>query len=157
MLFVSLHCNALHLKSVQGAESFVMGIHTEEENLEVVKRENEVILMEDLSALSDNPYEAENHILASVLQQQNLEKSIYLASQIQNELVNKIAVKNRGVKQAGFVVLRKVVVPSVLVELGFLSNSKDAELLKNKKHQERFAKSIAAGIEKYLDIYAPSF
>jgi N-acetylmuramoyl-L-alanine amidase len=154
-LFISLHCNALHDESAHGFETYVMGLHTSEENLEIAKRENSVIQLEDLSAYESglDPYSTEGHIMVSMMQQNNLEKSIRLADFTQESIAELTKLRNRGVKQAGFVVLRKVVVPSILVEAGFVTNENDAKFLKSNSQKEKIANSITSGITKFINYY----
>jgi N-acetylmuramoyl-L-alanine amidase len=154
-LFISLHCNALKDDSAHGFETYVMGLHTTEENLEITKRENSVIQLEDLSSYENglDPYSMEGHIMASMMQQNNLEKSIKLADFTQESISEFSDFRDRGVRQAGFVVLRKVVVPSILIEAGFITNREDADLLKSEKHQWQIASSITNGISKFIDYY----
>lgn len=152
-LFISIHCNALNNPNPNGIETYVMGLHTAEENLEVTKRENEVVKLEDLSGFQVDPYTSEGHILMATLQQTNLEKSILWADFTQKAFAKNTTLRNRGVKQAGFVVLRQVAVPSILIETGFLSNKNDETYLSNKEHQNNLAISIVEGIQHYIDYY----
>lgn len=149
-LFISVHCNALKDPSAHGIESYVMGMETSQENMEIAKRENEVILMEDRSAF--DPYSDEGHIMLAMMQQQTLEKSIRLADFTQ-QAFSGTPFRNRGVKQAGFVVLRKVVVPGILVEVGFITNALDAGRLKNEKERNKIAHSLVSGVGKYIAYY----
>lgn len=155
-LFISIHANATKKLSAHGVETFVMGLHTSEENMEVAKRENDVVLMEDLSGFDFgyDPYSAEGHIMLAAQQQHTLSKSIQLAAFTQSEIIKNTDFKDRGVKQAGFVVLRKVLIPSILVEAGFISNASDARKLKNKKVLQKIASSIGEGISSYIAHYS---
>ena len=154
-LFISLHCNALNDASAHGIESYVMGLHTSKENMDIAKRENDVIDLEDNSAYGKDfdPYSAEGHIMIAMHQQNNLEKSIDLADFTQDAISHNTTFRNRGVKQAGFVVLRKVIVPSILIEAGFITNPSDAKNLKSRNVQEKIAASIVNGIEQYIAKY----
>ncbi len=154
-LFISLHLNALKDPSANGIETYVMGLHTADENMEIAKRENNVIHLEDLSGFKNgyDPYSAEGHIMLAMKQQNMLEKSIQLADFTQDAIAKNTYFRNRGVKQAGFVVLRKVVVPSILIEAGFVSNPNDAEMLKSAKNQRKIALSIVEGVENYIKFY----
>ncbi|WP_235293739.1 N-acetylmuramoyl-L-alanine amidase family protein [Portibacter lacus] len=151
-LFISLHCNAIRNPQAHGIESYVMGMETSQENMDIAKRENEVILLEDLSSF--DPYSDEGHIMIAMMQQNTLEKSIKLADFTQQSISGHTTFRDRGVKQAGFVVLRKVLVPSILVEAGFISNPEDAKKLKDHKEQNKIAHSIVSGIGKYVAYYA---
>ncbi|MFT4576353.1 MAG: N-acetylmuramoyl-L-alanine amidase [Polaribacter sp.] len=151
-LFVSIHCDA-HTSSAYGAGTFVLGLHANKRNFDVAKRENSVILLEKNyeQNYKYNPNSPESIIGLSLLQEENLEQSLLLASSIQNNFIKKNKRKNRGVKQAGFVVLYQTTMPSVLVELGFLTNKKEGRYLNSRNGQKAMAKSIASSIAVYID------
>jgi N-acetylmuramoyl-L-alanine amidase len=151
-LFVSIHCDA-HTSSAYGAGTFVLGLHANKRNFDVAKRENSVILSEKNyeQNYKYNPNSPESIIGLSLLQEENLEQSLLLASSIQNNFIKKNKRKNRGVKQAGFVVLYQTTMPSVLVELGFLTNKKEGRYLNSRNGQKAMAKSIASSIAVYID------
>ena len=153
-LFISVHCNALKDNSAHGVETYVMGLHTSAENLAIAKRENDVISLEDLSGFEDgyDPYSAEGHILMAMMQQNTLGQSIQLAQFTQEAICENTKFRNRGVKQAGFVVLRKVLVPSILVEAGFITNPNDARMLQGGA-KNQISKSIVEGLGKYIEHY----
>ncbi len=153
-LFISLHCNALPKNTrVNGSETYVLGLHKSKENLEVVKRENESIFLEEdyqtkYSWL--NPNSTEGHILSEIDQSNSLEQSILLASKIEKQLQSGTSIKkSRGVKQAGFVVLKATSMPSVLVEMGYLSNFRDRKYLNSKEGQKQVAASILNALSEY--------
>jgi N-acetylmuramoyl-L-alanine amidase len=150
-LFISVHCNAIRNPSAHGVETYVMGTETSKENMEIAKRENEVILLEDRT--SYDPYSDEGHIMIAMMQQQTLEKSIVLADFTQQSISGYTKFRNRGVKQAGFVVLRKVIAPSILLEAGFISNPDDAKKLKQDTEQNKIAHSLVSGVGKYIAYY----
>ncbi len=154
-LFISIHCNSLSDSSANGIESYVMGLHTSSENMEIAKRENDVVLLEENYGPNGgfDPYSSEGHIILAMMQQNTLEKSIQLANFTQENLAKNTIFRNRGVKQAGFVVLRKVIVPSILIEAGFISNPKDADLLGSEIEKNKIANSIAESIENYIEFY----
>lgn len=150
-LFVSIHCNA-HKTAVQGAETFVLGLHVNERNFEVAKTENEVIYLEDNYQAKYAQYNidsSESFIGLSIMQEEFLEQSIQLAKYIQDNFTKKMKRSNRGVKQAGFIVLHQTYMPSVLVETGFITNEKERKYLISEKGQEEFAKNIADAIIQY--------
>ncbi len=150
-LFISIHCNALSVPEVRGSETYVMGLHTAEENLDVAKRENASILMENnyQQAYGDyDPYSSEGHIFLSMYQNTYLEQSILLANSIERQ-IKKIGRKSRGVKQAGFVVLRQTAMPSVLVETGYLTNANDNTYLSSTSGQEQVAAAILKAFTAY--------
>ena len=151
-LFVSIHCDAFHKSEPNGAGTFVLGLSGNKENLEISKRENSVILLEDnyKQNYDYDPNSPESVIGLSVLQEENLDNSLGIASFIQS---NFVAIKrvNRKVKQANFLVLRETVMPSVLIELGFLTNKKEGKFLNTRSGQIKMAKAIADAIKKYVN------
>ncbi len=152
-LFVSVHCNS-HRSQASGTETFVLGLHANKENFDVAKNENSVILLEDdYKANYDgfDPNSAESVIGLTILQEEYLEQSVNLASMIQNKFTKTLKRKNRGVKQAGFVVLHQTFMPSVLIELGFLTNNREGRYLNSKKGQRDMAGSIFKSILNYKE------
>ncbi|CAM1339960.1 N-acetylmuramoyl-L-alanine amidase family protein [Tenacibaculum aestuarii] len=151
-LFVSIHCDAFRRSDPHGASTFVLGLSGNKENLEIAKKENSVILLEDnyKQNYDYDPNSPESVIGLSVLQEENLENSLGIAGLVQN---NFVALKrnNRKVKQANFLVLRETVMPSVLIELGFLTNKAEGSFLNSRKGQLQMAKSIAEAIKKYFE------
>ncbi len=150
-LFVSVHCNAHH-SSAHGTETFVLGTHRNNTNFEVAKRENSVIFMEDdyksnYAGFDPNSPESVMSILLS--QEEYLDQSIMLASLIQKAFTNNLKRKDRGVKQAGFIVLHQTVMPSVLVETGFLSYKKEGAYLNSSKGQKQISEAIYNAIIEY--------
>lgn len=151
-LFISIHCNYVPHGKARGTETYVMGLHRAEDNLEVAKRENSVILLETdykKTYQGYDPYSPEGHILLSMVQNAHLEQSISIASKIEDSFGSRTRLKSRGVKQAGFVVLREATMPSILVETGFLSNSIDEAYLKSEVGQKEVASSIVKAITEY--------
>jgi N-acetylmuramoyl-L-alanine amidase len=152
-LFVSIHCNA-HTSNAYGAETWVLGTHANKQNFEVAKAENSVIELEDNYKViykGFNPNSPESVIGLTLMQEEYLDQSIQLASIIQNEFTTKLKRKDRGVKQAGFVVLHQTYMPSVLIETGFITNSKEALYLNSKIGQQKMAQSIYNGIANYIN------
>lgn len=157
-LFISLHCNALskRQKSPQGVETFILGLHRSKDNLEVAKKENSVILLEeDYSEKYEgfNPEEPESYIIFEYMSDQYLKQSLHLASLVQHKLVNNSARINRNVRQAGFLVLREVAMPSILIELGYISNRNDEKYLKSTTGQNSMANSIYLAFNEYKRDY----
>lgn len=157
-LFISLHCNALdrRKKSPQGVETFVLGLHRSNDNLEVAKSENSVILYEqDYSTKYQgfNPNEPESYIMFEFMADQHLQQSVSLATFVQNRLVNNSKRINRNVRQAGFLVLREVAMPSVLVELGYISNAEEERYMKSETGQNSIANSIYLAFKDYKHEY----
>lgn len=152
-LFVSIHCNA-HNSNAYGSETFVLGLHANKRNFEIAKAENSVILLEDNyeeNYKGFDPHSPESVIGLTLMQEEYLDQSLQLASIVQNNFENKLKRKNRGVKQAGFVVLHQSYMPSILIETGFITNKTEANYLNSKNGQSKFAANIAEGIEKYLE------
>lgn len=144
-IFISIHCNHISTSKTRGTETFVMGLHRAEENLEVAKRENASILLEkNYEANYDgfDPNSPEGHIVLSMYQNNYLDKSIELAAAIENEFTQRHLSSSRGVKQAGFAVLRRASMPAVLVEAGFLSNDIDEAYLLSSEGQNAISESL---------------
>lgn len=150
-LFVSVHCNA-HGSSAHGTETFVLGTHRNETNFEVAKKENSVIFMEeDYEKNYDgfDPHSPESVMSILLSQEEYLDQSILLASLIQDKFTKSLKRKNRGVKQAGFIVLHQTVMPSVLVEMGFLTYKDEGAYLNSKRGQKEIAQAIANAVLEY--------
>ena len=151
-LFVSIHCNA-HTSQAQGSETYVLGVHRNKTNFEVAKAENSVILLEDNykeNYKGFDPNSPESVIGLTLMQEEYLDQSLELASIIQNDFTHILKRKNRGVKQAGFIVLHQTYMPSVLIETAFITNKKEGPYLHSKNGQQKFAQTIANAIIKYV-------
>ncbi|MDY7393784.1 N-acetylmuramoyl-L-alanine amidase [Aureibaculum sp. 2210JD6-5] len=151
-LFVSIHCDAFGQSSVHGAGTFVLGLHENDRNFEIAKKENSVILLEDNYKENYDgfdPNSPEAVIGLTLMQEEYLDQSLTLASLIQTNFANDLKRKDRMVKQAGFLVLRNTFMPSVLVETGFLTNKAEGAYLNSKKGQQEIAKSIYKAIKSY--------
>jgi len=151
-LFVSIHCNGVKSHEPFGTETFVMGLTRNATNLEVAKKENSVITLETdykVKYAGFDPNNPQSLVGLKILQEENLEQSITLASKIQDNFTNNLERKNRGVKQAPIWVLDATVMPGVLVELGFLSNKTEGAYVNSESGQDELAKAIAEGIVKY--------
>ena len=151
-LFVSIHCDS-HTTNAYGAGTFVLGARGNKKNLAIAKRENSVILLEKdyKQRYNYNPNSPESVIGLSLMQEENLDQSLLLASLIQNRLVRKLKRRNRLVKMDNFQVLRETVMPSVLIELGFLTNKNEGRYLNSKKGQLAMSKSIASSITDFVN------
>ena len=151
-VFISIHCNSTEkTTTVQGAETFVMGESKNEKNLEVAKKENAAILLEDNTDAYDNfdPNSTEAYILFSLSQSLYQSQSLNLASKVQQQFTNKAGRHDRGVQQAGFLVLWKTSMPSILVELGFINNAEEEKFLNSEKGQKQMALALYRAFEEY--------
>lgn len=151
-LFISLHCNANPNTKASGSETYVMGLHKTESHLAVAQRENASILMEDNyeAHYEDfDPNSVESYIAMSLQANAFLDQSLDLASAIQKQFKERVQRKDRGVKQAGFWVLYRTTMPSVLIELGFLSNAEEEKFLKSENGQVYMASAIYRAFKNY--------
>ena len=158
-LFISIHVNSVDGNtSSHGTETFVMGLHKNDANLAVAKRENSVILQEDnYSSKYDgfDPNDPESNIIFSLFQNAYSDQSLLLAASIEDEFKT-LKRYDRGVKQAGFLVLWKTAMPSILTELGFISNPEEEKYLKSDAGQTELAISIYNAFAKYKSQYDSS-
>ena len=153
-LFISIHSNAAENTSAKGFESFVLGLHKSEAALEVAKWENSSILMEEdheQKYESFDPNDPDAYIALSLRQNAFLDQSLKLAHLFQENCVGDLKRPDRGVKQAGFLVLYKTTMPSVLVELGFLSNVEEEKFLASKEGRNSMAKELFDAFETYKE------
>ena len=152
-LFISVHCNA-HNTQASGAETYVLGLHRNNTNFEVAKAENEVIFLEDNYEEKYAQYNLnspESLIGLTLMQEEFLDQSIQLASLVQDNFRQKLNRKDRSVKQAGFVVLHQTVMPSILIETGFITNNEEGKFLNSSDGQKQIAHAIASSIQEYRD------
>lgn len=151
-LFISIHANIMPGSSATyGTETFVMGQHVAEQNLRVAKRENASILLESGDVTTNygyDPNSPEGHILMSMQQHAFLDQSILFAMGVEEEFA-KAGRKSRGVKQAGFVVLKATTMPAVLVETGFMSNPDEEVFLLSDSGQQKLATSLLIAFKRY--------
>lgn len=153
-LFISLHANACGTPATRGTETFVLGLHRSNDNLEVAKKENSVILLEeDYTTTYEgfDPNLSESYIMFELVQDLYMDQSLMVADAIQQQFSSRINSPNRGVKQAGFLVLRQASMPSVLVEAGFLSNLNEANYLNSELGQRNVALSVFEAFKKFKD------
>lgn len=151
-LFISVHCNSTKATSAFGVETFVMGLHKSEANLAVAKAENAAILLEDDYVEKYDgfdPNSPEGNIFFSMMQNAFLDRSLAFAGKVQHQLVDNLHMLNRGVKQAGFLVLYKTAMPGVLIETGFISNPKDEKFLLSDRGQDVMAQAIFKALRDY--------
>lgn len=147
-LFICVHANANAKSSPYGTETYVLGLHKTDEQEEIAARENSVIELEEDSHNKYQKITPEKLIARTMQLSAYLNQSISFASEIQKEF-KKIGRKDRGVKQAGFVVLYKTTMPSVLIETGFLTNAKENTYLKSSANQQKMAKAIYNAFKTY--------
>jgi len=151
-MFISIHCNANNSSRPYGTETYVMGLHKSQANLEVAKLENAALLKEEnYSHMYDgfDPNRDEDYITLTLFQNAYLESSLTLASMVQDQFRERAKLKDRGVWQAGFWVLYKTAMPGILVETGFLSNASDERYLHSEKGQAYIASAIYRAFKEY--------
>ncbi len=152
-LFISIHCNAGNPQA-HGHETYTMGLHTSNGNLEVAKRENEVILKEDNYLEKYDGFDPSSpiaHILFSNFQNAFLENSLQFAAKVEDNLFEHAGHKKRGVKQAGFLVLWKTTMPAALIEIGYLTNKEEEQFLMQKENQLNIAEGIFTAFKQYKE------
>ena len=155
-LFISIHSNASKSKTANGCETFTLGAGSSVEAKAAAMYENEVILSEDNFEeiyKGFDPRSSESYIIFELIRNHDMELSADIAQFVQNGMVKESKLTNRGVSSAGFLVLHRTVMPSILVELGFITNSKDENMIASKEGQKKLAKGIFDGFAKYYEIY----
>jgi N-acetylmuramoyl-L-alanine amidase len=160
-LFISIHANAPSdnikgeaRKTVSGYETWIMGLHKTEENLQVAMFENSSMKNEENYESDYNgfdPTSPESYIMFSLIQNEYLEQSLKMAEFIQDEFQNGPVQKDRGIKQAGFYVLWATASPSVLIELGFVSNLSDEAIMMDADKQQEIAECILRAFKRYKE------
>ncbi len=152
-LFISIHTNALPKGRIaRGTETYTLGMARADENLEVAKRENSVILVEDdykERYAGFNPKSSESYIMFEFMQDKYMEQSVSLAKGIQGQFKSYARRVDKGVHQAGFLVLRATSMPSVLVELGYISTPDEETYLSSKKGVDALSQSIYNAFAEY--------
>lgn len=153
-VFLSIHCNANKSTDPHGCETYVMGLHKTEANMRVAMKENESILLEADHALKYDGYDPkdpESMIALSLRQNAYLDHSLLLSSLIQAQFKDRVGRVDRGVKQAGFLVISYTTMPAALIELGFLTNAEEEDFLQSTKGQEYMASAIYRAFKEYKD------
>ena len=152
-LFVSIHCNANESKRPVGADTWVMGPHKNDANLRVAQKENATILLEDnyKQNYGDfDPNSPETYLALSLRQNVHLNESLMLAKYVQDEFKTRVGRVDRGVKQSGFFVISFTTMPSILIEVGFLTNPAEEDFLNSSSGQDYMASAIYRAIKKYI-------
>jgi N-acetylmuramoyl-L-alanine amidase len=153
-LFLSIHANWWKVKSVAGAETFIMGPAKDDENLAVAMKENEVLLQEDdfsTKYKGFDPKSPESYIMFTLMQNVFQKQSTNLAQKIQTQFTERVSRQDRGVKQAGFWVLFNTTMPAVLVETGFISNTVEEKFLASAEGQDYMASAIYRACSEYIN------
>ena len=152
-LFISIHTNALPKGRIsRGMETYTLGMHRAADNLDVAKRENSVILIEkDYKQRYQgfDPNSSESYIMFEFIQDHNMAQSVELAKFVQQRTCSSAGRQNKGVKQAGFLVLRETSMPSCLIELGFISTPDEEQFLHSSAGVSRLASGIYQAFVDY--------
>lgn len=154
-LFICIHTNSAENRSVTGTETFVLGVDKMQSNLDVAMRENAVMLLEDdyqTNYEGFDPHSVDSYIMFELMQDQYIDKSLNFATLVQQEFTG-VGRSDRGVRQAGFWVLHKSACPSVLVEMGFLSNANEEKYLASEKGKSDITNSIYNAFVSYKSAY----
>lgn len=151
-LFMSIHTNSAKNKTANGTETFTLGHARSKENMELAMLENSVILLEEdyqKTYQGFDPNSTDSYIMFQFMQDQYMEQSIKFADLIQQNFSKNTPLTDRGVRQAGFLVLRATTMPSVLVELGFISNREEEKYLNRKENQDKMVDAIYEAFVNY--------
>ena len=159
-LFISVHTNALPAgKIARGFETYTLGMHRAKDNLDVAMRENSVISMErgyQQTYQGFDPRSSESYIIFEFIQGKNMERSVELARNIQRKVCSGANRPDKGVHQAGFLVLRETSMPSCLIELGFITTADEENLLNDASRVDDIARGIYEGFAQYRNKYDKS-
>ena len=150
-LFISIHTNAAENRKACGAETFILGTDRMEDNLDVAMRENAVMKLEADQTVYQgfDPNSVESYIIFELMQNQYMDNSLAFAEMVQSEIVGTLQRANRGVRQAAFWVLLQSACPSVLVEMGFLSNTEEEIWLASEAGKNGIVNGIYTAFEQY--------
>lgn len=150
-LFISIHTNAAENRKACGAETFILGTDRMEDNLDVAMRENAVMKLEADQTVYQgfDPNSVESYIIFELMQNQYMDRSLEFAELVQNQFVGTLQRANRGVRQAAFWVLLKSACPSVLVEMGFVSNAEEEKWLASEEGKKGIVNGIFNAFENY--------
>ena len=155
-LFISIHTNASKSRSARGCETFTLGSGSSAEAKNAAMYENEAILLEDNfkeTYKGFDPRSTESYIIFELIRSHDIEKSINCAEAIQKKMVGRSKLPNRGVSNAGFLVLHQTAMPSILVELGFITNAAEEQFLASTSGQQSLTKGIFEGFSAYYKQY----
>lgn len=152
-LFVSIHCDAFTKESAKGSSTFVMGMHRSEEALRVAMKENASIFNEKdyEKRYNFDPNDPDTYIALTLRQNTYLDQSLLLSSKIQTQFRDRVGRVDRGVRQAGYYVICFTAMPSVLVELGFLTNKQEEDFLNSQKGKDYMSSAIFRAIRDYKE------
>lgn len=153
-LFISIHCNSF-TNNAYGTETYVMGMHKSEQSLRNAMKENASIYLEENyqeNYAGFDPEDPDTYIALSLRQNVNLDQSLFLSKEIQDQFRDRVGRRDRGVKQAGYYVISFTTMPSVLVELGFLTNKEEEDFLNSEKGQTYMASAIYRAFKNYKNI-----
>ncbi len=153
-LFISIHANANSNRNVKGTDTFVLGLHRTKENLDVAMKENAAILFEedyDEQYQGFDPNSPESYIIFSLMQNTFLGQSLNFASYVQGQFRERAGRIDRGIRQAGFIVLYQTTMPSVLIEVGFVSNEEEERFLMSDQGQSYIASAIFRAFRDYKE------
>jgi N-acetylmuramoyl-L-alanine amidase len=151
-LFISIHCNSNKSSKPYGTETWVMGLHKSKANLAVAQKENAAILLEkdyEKTYNNFNPNSPQSYIAFSLFQSAFRDQSIDFATKVESEFKNRAQRHDRGVKEAGFLVLWKTTMPAVLIETGFVSNPAEEKFLMSEQGQDYLASAIYRAFKAY--------
>jgi len=151
-LFICIHANSNKSSSPYGTDTWVMGLHKSQANLDVAKKVNSSILLEkdyETKYEGYDPNSPEAEIIFSMYQNAYLDQSLTLAAKVQKEFRTKAQRRDRGVKQAGFLVLHQTTMPSILIETGFLTNPEEEKFLNSNQGQDYLASAIYRAFKEY--------
>ncbi|MBQ0119107.1 MAG: N-acetylmuramoyl-L-alanine amidase [Bacteroidales bacterium] len=151
-LFICIHTNAAESRSACGAETFILGTERMEDNLDVAMRENAVMKLESdyqTTYQGFDPNSIDSYIMFELMQNQYMDQSLNFASLVQTQLISELKREDRGVRQAAFWVLLKSACPSVLVEMGFISNADEERYLASEQGREEISQAIYSAFESY--------
>ncbi len=151
-VFISIHCNANDNTDPHGTETYVMGLHKTEANMRVAMKENESILLEEGHELKYDGYDPkdpDSQIILTLRQNVYLDHSLQLSAAVQKQFKDRVGRSDRGVKQAGFLVISYTTMPAILIELGFLTNSTEEDFLQSAEGQDYLASAIYRAFKDY--------